>query len=133
MTNVIDVWECDLLDVQTYAKYSDNHRYILSGIDVFSKFLHTIAIEKKSGLSVSPAFRSLFDDTKYSSQRRRPICVRTDKGKESLNKHFQVMLDDEGSIQYHTCRNIDLKCALLELLHRTIRDRLYKYFIHKYT
>jgi len=28
-TNVLDVWECDLLDVQTYAKFNDNHRYIL--------------------------------------------------------------------------------------------------------
>ena len=30
VTNVMDVWECDFLDVQAYAKYNDNHRYILS-------------------------------------------------------------------------------------------------------
>jgi len=24
VTNVIDVWECHLLDVQAYAKYNDN-------------------------------------------------------------------------------------------------------------
>ena len=40
VTNVGDVWECDLLDVQSYAKYNDSIRYILSVIDVFSKFLY---------------------------------------------------------------------------------------------
>jgi len=38
VTNVVNVWECDLLDVQSYAKYNDSIRYILSVIDVFSKF-----------------------------------------------------------------------------------------------
>jgi len=46
-TNVIDVWECDLLDVEAYAKYNDNYRYILSVKDVFSKFLHMIPIKTK--------------------------------------------------------------------------------------
>ena len=27
VTNVVDVWECDLLDVQAYGKYNDNYRY----------------------------------------------------------------------------------------------------------
>ena len=83
----MDVWECDLLDVKAYAKYNDNRRYILSVIDVFSKYLHMIPIKTKSGLSVASAFRSTFNDSKYSS-RRRPMCVHTDKCKEFLNKHF---------------------------------------------
>ena len=37
VTNLTDVWECDLLDVQYVAKYNYIHRYILSVIDVFSK------------------------------------------------------------------------------------------------
>jgi len=32
VSNVMDVWECDLLDVQAYAKYNGNYRYILSVI-----------------------------------------------------------------------------------------------------
>ena len=30
VTNVMEVWECDLLDVQAYAKYKFNFKYILS-------------------------------------------------------------------------------------------------------
>jgi len=51
VTNVMDVWECDLLDVQAYAKYNDSYRYILSVIDVFPEFLHMDPIKTKSRLS----------------------------------------------------------------------------------
>ena len=29
VTKVMEVWECDLMDVKTYAKYNDNYRYTL--------------------------------------------------------------------------------------------------------
>ena len=32
LTNVRDVWECDLFDVPAFAKYNDNFRYILFSI-----------------------------------------------------------------------------------------------------
>ena len=116
----MNLWECDLMDVQAYVIYNDNYRYILSVIDVFSKYLYLIPIRTKSAPSVASAFRSILDDTK---RRCRPIWVRTNKGKELLNKHFQNMLRDEG-IQLQVCRNPDFKCVSVERVHRTIRDRL---------
>jgi len=38
-----------------------------------------------------------------------------------------------GGIQFQVCRNPYLKCALVERVNCTIRDRLYKYFTHKNT
>jgi len=131
VTNVRDVWECDLLDEQSYAKYNDKFRYILSVIDVFSKFLYLIPVKTKSGPAVTAAFRFIFDD-KLKLTSRRPVWVRTDKGKEFLNKAFQDMLRDEG-IQFQVCRNFDVKCAVVERAQRTIRDRLHKYLTHKNT
>ena len=75
VTNLMYVWECDLLDVQSYTKYTVNYRYILSVIDVFSKFLHMIPLKKKRRPSVTSAFRSTFDDTKY--WKRLPIWLST--------------------------------------------------------
>jgi len=131
VTNIGDVWECDLLDVQSYAKYNDNFRYILSVIDVFSKFLYLIPVKTKSGPAVTAAFLSIFDD-KPKLLSRRLVWVRTDKGKEFLNKDFQYMLSDEG-IHFQVCRNRDVKCAVVERAQRTIRDRLYKYLTYKNT
>jgi len=77
------------------------------------------------------AFTTIFED---SSRRRhrRPVWVRTDKGKEFLNRQFQEMLKREG-IQFQVCRNHDVKCGVVEPAHRTIRGRLYKYFSYKNT
>jgi len=131
LNNVVDVSDSDLLDITAYAKYNVNYRYILSVIDIISKYLNLIPIKTKSRPSVASAFRSIFDDPKYSTSRR-PIWVRTDKGKEFLNKHFQDMLRHEGGdIQFHVYRKPDLKYAVVERVYRTIRDKLYKYFTYK--
>jgi len=60
------------------------------------------------------------------------MCVSTDKGKEFQNKHFQDMLRDEG-LQFQVCRKPDLKCVVVERVHCTIRERIYKYVTHKNT
>ena len=39
VTNLMDVWEYDILYMQSLAKYNDMYRYILSVIEVFSKYL----------------------------------------------------------------------------------------------
>ena len=97
------------------------YRYILSVIDVFSKYLHLVPVKIKSGPAVSSAFRTLFRD----DDSRRPVWIRTDKGKQFLNKHIQHRLCDEG-IPFQVCRNPYVKCAVLERARRTIRDRHFK-------
>jgi hypothetical protein len=42
------------------------------------------------------------------------MMLRTDKGKEFLNKTFQDMLKHEG-IEFQICKNPDVKCAVIEL------------------
>jgi len=42
------------------------------------------------------------------------------------------MLPDEG-IQFQVCKNPDLKCAVVEREHPTIRKKLYKYFTYRNT
>jgi hypothetical protein len=58
----MEVWEFDLLDVQSLAKYNDMQRYILYVNDVFSKYLHLISVKTMSGPSYASAFRSIFHD-----------------------------------------------------------------------
>jgi hypothetical protein len=124
----MDVWESDLLDVQSIAMYNYMHRCILSVIDVFSKYLHLVPLKTKCGPSITSAFRSLF----HGDDSRRHVWILTDKGKEFLNKHFHDMLRYEG-IQFQVCKNPVVKCAVVERAHRTIRDRLLKYFTFKNT
>jgi hypothetical protein len=80
VSNLIDVWECGILDIQTLSKCNDRYRYILSVIDVFSKYLHLVPINTKSGPADTSAFRSLLHDDSP-----RPLWVGTDKSKDFLN------------------------------------------------
>jgi hypothetical protein len=133
INNLMDVWECDLVDVLALSKFNDNFKYLLTVIDVFSKFLHIVPLKSKSGPTVTSTFKSIFKDNRYSKPvKSRPIWVQTDKGKEFLNTTFQYMLKHEN-IQFQVCRSPDVKCSIIERVHRTIRDKLYKYFTYKNT
>jgi hypothetical protein len=126
-----DVWEIDILYLSSVKIYNDNHRYLLQVIDVFSKYLHSIPLHTKTGKEVKSAFVTLLQEPKYTKPiRRRPVWVRTDNGKEFLNTQFQTLLKREG-MEFQVCRNRDLKCAVVERVNRTLRDKQYRYFTYK--
>ena len=53
---------CDLVDVQALSRHNDGVKYLLTVIDVFSKFLHMVSLKSKSGKDVSAAFQSVLED-----------------------------------------------------------------------
>jgi hypothetical protein len=70
-----------LLDLQNISQYNDNYRYILTLIDVFSKYLHLILLKAKTGSALAKAFGSILNDPKYLKPYvRRPVAIHTDKG-----------------------------------------------------
>ena len=82
INNIDDVWEIVILDLPSVKKYNDNHRYVLEVTDVFSKYLHSIHLRTKTGKEVTSALESILQDPKYTKPiRRRPVWVRTDKGR----------------------------------------------------
>jgi len=88
------------------SKYKDRIEYLLSVIDVFSKYLNVVPLKSKTRPSVTSALQSVLKDLKYYKPiRRRPVWVQTDRGKKFLNRHFQDMLMREG-IQFHVCRTL---------------------------
>jgi hypothetical protein len=65
--NVMDVWECDLIDVQSIRRYNDNIKFLLTATDVFSNFIHVVPLRSKTGKDIPAAFRE------YSKIRHIPI------------------------------------------------------------
>ena len=116
--NNINVWECNLVVVQGLSKYNDAVKYLLTVTDVFFKFLDIILLIRKTGKVVTTAFQSILMDPTYLKPiRMRPVWVRTDRGKEFLNRSFQDMLRREG-IQFQIFKNLDVKCSVVERAHR---------------
>jgi hypothetical protein len=106
------------VDVQSLAIHNDDQRFLLTVIDVFSKYLHIVPLKSKTGKSVSAAFETVLNDGRYlKTVKRRPVTVSTDKGKEFLNATIQNLLKQEG-IHFQVCKNLDIKCNVIERTHR---------------
>ena len=120
-------WQADLIDVQSIKKENDQFRYLLTVIDIFSKYAFVVPIKNKTGPVVKAAFESIL-----SKSKRKPMKLQFDKGSEFKNSTFLNFLQDKG-IDFFTTENDDIKAAVVERFNRTLKERLYRYFTKKNT
>ena len=69
--------------MQEFSSVNDKYRYILTGINVFSKFGFAKPLRNKSGQEVARAFAEIFKMGKL------PLRIQTDDGKEFRNQVVQ--------------------------------------------
>ena len=114
-------WAADLCDVSNISIHNDGYNFILTTIDVLSKWANAEPIKNKSGINTAEAFREIFRKTK-----RRPQKIETDHGKEFYNKQFKKLCDEEG-IQHFSTESSNKACVA-ERFNRTIKELLYRHF-----
>ena len=119
-------WEADLVDMQEFKKHNNGFRFILNVIDCLSKYAWAIPLKDKTADSICEGFKKIF------LERRFPIYIRTDQGKEFLNKKFKQFLKELG-VHHFTSKNKDIKCAIVERFNRTLKTRMHKFFTAKGT
>ena len=126
--NVDDIWAADLIDLRSHSKVNGGYKYVLMVIDVFSKYGWAIPLKFKTGVAVTEALKTLFEENK-------PKKLWVDRGGEFYNKSLEPILKNEG-IQIYSTHN-DEKCSVVERWNRTIKTNLWKYFTangtYKYT
>ena len=110
-SGIDDLWQADLVDMSAISKYNDGYKFLLTCIDVFSKYAWAIPLKNKSSKSVVAAFELLFVD-------RRPANLQTDKGTEFLNAPTQELFK-ENRINFYTTENDDVKASVVERFNRT--------------
>lgn len=127
VNNIDDLWQVDLAVLKNLSPYNDKFKYLLSVVDVFSRYAWVRVLKKKTGKEVNEAFESIF-----KSDGRRPRNLQSDKGKEftsCLSRDFFK----KHCINYYTTRNPDTKASVVERFLRTIKSRLWRYFTHRNT
>lgn len=120
-------WQLDLMDVSAISKHNNGNRYLLTAIDVLSRFSFVQPVTSKKSEVIAEAFRKIL---KRSG--RKPMWVFTDMGGEFLGKPFQEFLN-ENNIYQKTASNTETKASLVERYNRTLGDILWKFFTHKKT
>lgn len=123
-----DLWETDLIDLQSIKSYNDNYAFIIVVIDAVSRYVWVEPLLNKSSKSVADAFQKIL----ARSNNRMPSLCQSDAGKEYTGAAFQKMLK-ENDIHFRIARNPDVKCALAERFNRTLKDRMWRYFTNSNT
>jgi hypothetical protein len=114
--------------MSSLASHNDGHNYLLNAKDAFSMNAYSLPIRSKTSEAVALAFQSILSRTRE----RKPLVVRTDKGKEFVNTKFRKLLVGEG-IEMRVCRNPNVKCPIVERFNRTLIPNLCKWFTWKNT
>lgn len=112
--------QADLVEMIPYSKENKNIRYILTVIDIFSKFAWALPIKNKTGAVVAQALENIFESGVV------PKNFHTDMGKEFFNSHVKRLMDLYKINHYSTYST--KKAAIVERFNRTLKNQMWKQF-----
>ena len=119
--SIDELWQMDLVDLSKLSKKNDGYKFILTVIDVLSKYAWLLPLKSKNGKELKLAMDTLFEKVK-----RRPQFIQTDKGTEFLNFHIQNLFKSYN-IKFFTTHS-ERKASVVERLNRTIKSLMFKIF-----
>lgn len=119
-----DLWQCDLAEMQQYAKTNRGYKFILVVIDCFSKYLWTRPVKSKSGSDVAAAMGDILRSK--TPNHDTPKHIHTDLGKEFYNKQYKALME-KHSINHYSTYDVT-KASMAERVIRTIKEKLYRLF-----
>lgn len=120
LKDIDDLWQADLIDMQTYKNENLQNKYILTIIDTFSKYAWGFPLRSKNKQVVTDVFKSLLE------KGRVPKNLQTDLGTEFYNSDFQQLMQKYNINHYSTYST--KKASIVERLIRTLKNNLYKLF-----
>ena len=57
------IWGADLADMQLISKFNNRFRFLLSVIDIYSKYAWAIPLKNKKGITTNNAFQNFLDES----------------------------------------------------------------------
>ena len=92
-------------------------------VDVFTKMAYAACLKTKTGDAMIKAFQSVLEKTGHFTK------LQTDRGSEFLYRSFKTWL--KKNIELFHSHNYDTKAAIVERFIRTLKDKLWRYFIYE--
>ena len=112
----------DLVDFQKLAKYNKGYKYLLTVIDVFSKYAWVEPLKSKSATALVEALERLW--TRLAPRR-------TDSGGEFYNAKVKALFKKQGVNHFST--HGDPHGSVVERWNRTLKTKMFRYFTAKNT
>ena len=100
--------------MQAFSKYNKGVKYLLTVVDIFSKYGWMIHLKNKTGTEVASALQKVFKE-------RKPEKLWVDKGQEFYNKHVQQL------VELYSTENEE-KSSVVERWNRTMKEKMFSIF-----
>lgn len=113
-----DIWQADLLDMKKWAKFNKNHTWILTIVDIYSRYAGAIPLKSKSTKVVKEAFETL---------KILPKNLTTDNGKEFIGNEMKSFLQKNNVKHWTHEPGNHNTLGIIERFNKTIRILLNKY------
>lgn len=120
LKDINDLWQADLVDLQSISNYNYGYNYILVVIDAFSKYAWSFPLKRKTKDEVFAAFKRLWKGNLI------PKNLQTDLGTEFYNNRLKKLTQSLNINHYSTFTT--KKASIAERFIRTIKSKLFKQF-----
>ena len=114
---IADIWAADLVDMTTFSRSNRDYKFLLTVIDVYSKYGWIVPLKNKTGKEVAATLAKLFKIAV-------PSRLWTDKGTEFYNQHVRRVLDANNITLYST--ENEEKSSVAEQWNRTMKWIMWK-------
>src|SRR6184192_3389762 len=117
-----ELWQADLVDLGLLSNENNSQRYLITCIDVFSKYARVEPLKNKTGSALTAAFSKMIEGKQCK-------LLQTDQETVFLNASFQKLLKDRN-IRHYTSENDDIKASVVERFNRTLKGAMWRYLTH---
>ena len=109
-----DQWQADLVDVNALSRHNKGIRFLLTCIDIFSKYAWVVPLKDKKGSTMVKALSQILS-------KRKPTKLQTDKGSEFFNRDVKKLLK-EHEVHLFATQN-ETKASVVERFNRTFKEK----------
>ena len=112
-----DILAIDLVEIKNLGRLVKEYKFLLTCIDIYSKYVWVIPLKTKSAEEVLNGFKQI--DCKTITN------LWSDEGKEFYNSIFKKYCKERNINLYHTYSG--MKSVFIERFNRTLKEMIYKY------
>ena len=113
--------QVDLVDMQKLSGFNKGVRYLLTYVDIFSKYCQVRTLKNKTAIAVTDAMKDILEDmpAKY-----RPRTIQADNGSE-FQTVFEAALQKRGIKTIHSLAYSPSTQGSIERFNRTIKSAIF--------
>jgi transposase InsO family protein len=127
-----EVWSMDLVDMSEWKAVNDGEKYILTVVDVFTRYAWAKPMKTKSAIDTFAAFIAIVEESG-----RKPKKLWVDQGAEFYNSVFKKWMATrnqavpDSAVMYSTFG--ESKSVIVERFNRTLKTRMWYEFTKENT